>query len=183
MPSTARFSVSPSTRPPCRWFRPAVGTNTGSPFFKRVLGIGGPSRPRRCPRPARWRGAGLDANHASRASALRLDGRWHSACGGCARARAARAGRHARAARSRARAAKPARSAAVTHDRKCRHRGQHFASSPASSLGDGRGHRRGLDGPPMPKPSPKTVHLSPANAERRPAMRGPVGSGEAFSRS
>jgi len=30
------------------------------------FGLGGPSRPRRGPRPAGWRGAGLDANHESR---------------------------------------------------------------------------------------------------------------------
>ena len=34
-----------------------------SSTFKGVFGIGGPSRPRRCPRPSLWRGAGLDANH------------------------------------------------------------------------------------------------------------------------
>ena len=30
--------------------------------FERGLGIDGPSRPRRCPRPAAWRAGGLDAN-------------------------------------------------------------------------------------------------------------------------
>ena len=34
--------------------------------FERGFGIDGPSRPRRCPRPARWQGAGLDANDGPR---------------------------------------------------------------------------------------------------------------------
>jgi hypothetical protein len=41
----------------------------------------------------------------------------------------------------------------VEHDKERRHEDSMFASVPLAGMGDGRGHRRGLDGPPMPTPS------------------------------
>ena len=49
--------------------------------FKRGFGIDGPSRPRRCPRPALWRGAGLDAKWRAAVPALLLVTDDHGAFG------------------------------------------------------------------------------------------------------
>src|SRR4051812_22489944 len=59
-----RNVVSPSTRPPRRWFTQGVGTKTFSPFLD-FFGLVGPSRPRRAPRPAPLQTAGPDANRGS----------------------------------------------------------------------------------------------------------------------
>ena len=40
----------------------------------------------------------------------------------------------------------------VHHEKERRQRDPMFASSPAPGVNAGRGHRRGLDGPTMPKP-------------------------------
>jgi len=45
--------------------------------------------------------------------------------------------------------------ALVGHEKERWHCDPSFASSPAPRQGDGRGHRRGLDGPSMPKPLTK----------------------------
>ena len=42
--------------------------------------------------------------------------------------------------------------ALVGHEKERRHAGPKFASGPAPRQGNGRGYRRGLDGPTMPKP-------------------------------
>jgi len=47
--------------------------------------------------------------------------------------------------------AMPKASRLVHHEKEGRHTGPWFASSPTASDHDGRGHRRGLDGPTMPK--------------------------------
>ena len=44
----------------------------------------------------------------------------------------------------------------VHHDKYRRQLDSRFASGPATRINVGRGHRRGLDGPTMPKPSTKT---------------------------
>jgi hypothetical protein len=43
----------------------------------------------------------------------------------------------------------------VGHEKERRRRGPPFASGPVARQSDGRGHRRGLDGPSMPKKSQK----------------------------
>jgi hypothetical protein len=50
----------------------------------------------------------------------------------------------------------------VHHDKNRRHRDRTFASSPAPRQPDGRGHRRGLDGPSMPKTKQKTDGIPPS---------------------
>jgi|GEM_PF-2531883 len=47
----------------------------------------------------------------------------------------------------------------VGHEKERRHRGPLFASDPLPRQNAGRGHRRGLDGPSMPKPLPKTANV------------------------
>ena len=62
----------------------------------------------------------------------------------------------------------------VHHEKESRRRDPKFASSPAPSVSAGRGHRRGLDGPTMPKPTIKitNVFLHPPGR-----WRGEVGGG------
>ena len=72
----------------------------------------------------------------------------------------------------------PARGAAgaalVEHEKERRQLGPMFASSPLNRVSAGRGHRRGLDGPTMPK-----QHLKIANVFLHPhrCPRGRVGRG------
>jgi hypothetical protein len=65
MPSTTRFAYETSPRPPRRKRHLGWRRKTGT-FFKDGFGIDGPSRPRRCPRPALTPGTGPDANRGSR---------------------------------------------------------------------------------------------------------------------
>ena len=64
--------------------------------------------------------------------------------------------------------------ALVGHEKERRHRDPSFASSPAPRQSDGRGHRRGLDGPSMPKPLTKRANVFLHRLARR---RGRVGWG------
>ena len=47
----------------------------------------------------------------------------------------------------------------VHHEKERRHRDPKSASSPAPRQSDGRGHRRGLDGPSMPNPLKEATAL------------------------
>ena len=102
----------PSPCPPCRagiW----AGGEKPSPFFLFGIGIDGPSRPRRCPRPTDWRGAGLDANFGSRCR------------------RSFSRGTLPRRLRRRDRVRDAKRRAIVLHDKERWRAGRSFASSPA----------------------------------------------------
>ena len=54
-----------------------------------------------------------------------------------------------------------ARHGFVDHDKEHRHRDAKFASGAVASLGAGRGHRRGLDGPTMPNPTTRSAEFFP----------------------
>ena len=143
------------------------------------FGHDGPSRPRQGPRPALWRGAGPVAKGLCGTSPLLLvtdePAPAAPALGiACARACArvcvthARVGpRYAHARDLPKRARTQARIAAAILSSVTRRsagtKARYFASSPAPRTGDGRGHRRGLDGPPRPKPTFKNgdLYLSP----------------------
>jgi len=62
MPASRRSACETSPRPPRRGRR--LDWERGGSLL--VFGTDGPSRPRRCPRPAGWRGAWFDANSGSR---------------------------------------------------------------------------------------------------------------------
>ena len=59
----------------------------------------------------------------------------------------------------------------VNHEKERRQAGRWFASSPDPCQSDGRGHRRGLDGPPMPKPFERRDTCICPNRPRVPAAR------------
>ena len=62
----------------------------------------------------------------------------------------------------------------VGHEKERRHGGPRSASSPPPRKSAGRGHRRGLDGPSMPKPLSKNANVFLQQVTRR---RGRVGWG------
>ena len=149
-----------SPRPPCRGDTSAGGEKH-SVIFKGNGGTDGPSRPRQCPRPAGWRGTGLDANigparRRSFSCSTRRD------AFGVARLEMSAARPawqcfkqtlHRSKKGNRSSPAAPQALRIVHHEKERRHRDPWFASSPPNSVSAGRGHRRGLDGPSMPKPS------------------------------
>ena len=133
MPSTARFAVSPSTRPPRRWFAWAVGTNTAPTFKKYLASSGHRGRDDARGQPGH-RPTGLTRTSPRDACAPCRDGR-RASPPRCAKLFDKLPGDRRI---SRRRGAKRI----VHHDKERRHVGPWFASGPLIRQSDGRGPRR-----------------------------------------
>jgi hypothetical protein len=165
MPSTRAVSLRPNPPPTLSQAPAWQGDKYQIPLrvFGEGFGIVGPSRPRRCPRPA-----ASPCRHPSRG--LRVGAPTLL----CVSDEAVRLRRHAGARASRARPRRLRRRAplapqATTARRSCNgrwHLGRHSAFKASARVDAPRGHRRGLDGPTMPKTSLKTTerYLSPCRA-------------------
>ena len=146
VPASRRSPSCTNPRPPHREVHLGGWRKTFA-IFKRGFGIDGPSRPRRCPRPAVTRADGLDANSGPRAGAPSRDRQGTTPL--ASRRLDARAATDSSTGEGQA----PQREALriVHHEKERRQTGPRFASGPAPRQCAGRGHRRGLDDPTMPK--------------------------------